>query len=210
MVGGRAKDGYGSWPLCANLLPPNPLVYSFGIGVDISFDVAMVNEFGARDVFCYDPTITKETFAEMSKGKERNLSFYQLGAGISYDVIHFYKSTNPIIQSLVSTPGLSGYNKEPYLSAAVLDVSSIAAMNKHEWVDLIKIDGEGIEFDIFLQTDLHLLPTSHILLEFHARLIDGGWEKQSQIYKRFEEAGWELAYEQPKNKEETVFIRVAE
>lgn len=210
-VGGNPSNhNYGAWGVCTNLLPPDPLVYSFGIGVDVSFDVAIVRDFGARAVFCYDPTIDKEYFAKISNGKDKNLLFSQLGAGASNDVIHFYKSKDPRIQSLVSTPGLSGYNIEPYLTAPVHEISSIAAINKHSWVDLIKLDIEGAEFDLLLQADLRLLPTSHILVEFHARMFEEGWDKQSQVYERFFAAGWELAYEQPKKKEETIFIRVTE
>jgi len=214
-VGGDPdNDNYGAWPVCTNLLPPNPLVYSFGVGVDISFDLAMVHDFNAS-VFCYDPTISNESFALLNKEHNTNISFLQIGAGPSNEVIHFYKSNNPIIQSLVSTPGLKGYGANPHLTAAVHDILSITAMNQHTWVDLVKLDVEGKEFDIFLQNtdNLHLLPslpTSQVLVEFHARLFEGGREKQVEVYRRFMEAGWELTYEDPKRLEEAIFVRVAE
>lgn len=47
IVGGRKRDGYGSWPLCINQVPKNAIVYSFGIGLDASFDAAMMKR-GAR------------------------------------------------------------------------------------------------------------------------------------------------------------------
>lgn len=40
-VGGRASDNYGAWVLCKNLLRPRSTVYSFGIGLDVSFDNAL-------------------------------------------------------------------------------------------------------------------------------------------------------------------------
>lgn len=208
VVGGnKENDNYGAWPVCTNLLPPNPLVYSFGIGGDISFDVAMVSDFHARAVFCYDPTIDEESFATLSNAKDANLSFSQIGLGASNKVIHFYKSRNPKIGSMVSTPGLKGYHTDPFLTAPVHDIATLAAINGHTWIDLIKLDVEGGEFEVFLQSDISSLPTSQILIEFHARFFDEGQARQSAVYKLFAEAGWELAYEQPKRKEETVFIR---
>lgn len=161
VVGGnKENDNYGAWPVCTNLLPPNPLVYSFGIGGDISFDVAMVSDFHARAVFCYDPTIDEESFATLSNAKDANLSFSQIGLGASNKVIHFYKSRNPKIGSMVSTPGLKGYHTDPFLTAPVHDIATLAAINGHTWIDLIKLDVEGGEFEVFLQSDISSLPTS--------------------------------------------------
>ena len=209
-VGGNPKkNNYGAWPVCTNLLPANPLVYSFGIGGDVSFDVSMVKQYNARAIFCYDPTITPAAFTNLTKGKDQHLSFEQIGLGATDSVIDFYRSKDPRIGSLVTTPGLKGYKPEPYLTAPIRQLSSITTMLNHDWVDLIKLDVEGAEFDIFSQVDLQALPTSQLLIEFHARLIKDGWEKQKQIYQRFAEAGWELAYEQPGRKEETIFVRVS-
>lgn len=47
IVGGRKRDGYGSWPLCINHVPKDAIVYSFGIGLDASFDAAMMKR-GAK------------------------------------------------------------------------------------------------------------------------------------------------------------------
>jgi hypothetical protein len=91
----------------------------------------------------------------------------------------------------------------------VLDLFSFTSINKHEWVDLIKIDVEGAEFDIFSSNlNYEKLPTSQILVEFHARFLPDGFDGQKKIYDKIMEAGWELAYEKPLRKEEVIFIRV--
>jgi FkbM family methyltransferase len=214
-VGGNTKNkNYGAWPVCTNLLPSSPLVYSFGIGPDISFDVSMVQDFGAKSVFCYDPTVDKDHFAKLvatynSSNISDQLHFSQIGIGESNGIIKFFKSENPKIGSLVSTPGLKGYQTQPHITAPVLELSSLVAMNRHEWVDLVKMDVEGAEFDIFsAMLDVNKLPTSQILIEFHARMLPNGFEQQEKIYQKFIAAGWEMAYEQPGSKEEVVFIRV--
>ena len=214
-VGGNPKNkNYGVWPVCTNLLPSSPLVYSFGIGSDITFDVSMVQDYGAESIFCYDPTVDKDHFAKLvatynSSNISDQLHFSQIGLGESNGIVKFFKSENPKIGSLVSTPGVKGYQSQPHITAPVLELSSLVAMNRHEWVDLVKLDVEGAEFDIFsAMLDVNKLPTSQILIEFHARMFPNGFEEQEKIYQKFIAAGWEMAYEQPGSKEEVVFIRV--
>ena len=129
-------------------------------------------------------------------------------------MISFYTSEDPRIGSLVTTPGLKAYKPPQQIKTPVHTLSSILISSNHTWVDLIKLDIEGVEFDVFgtgiTVDDLRALPTSQLLVEFHSRLFDAntGWDLQTHIYQKFVDAGWEIAYEQPKRKEEVVFIRV--
>lgn len=38
VIGGREPDGYGAWTLCSDRISPGGVVFSFGIGGDVSFD----------------------------------------------------------------------------------------------------------------------------------------------------------------------------
>ena len=110
-VGGRATDGYGAWFMCTEGLGPRSGVLSVGIGGDISFDLALVRRFGAS-VRCFDPTISEDDFERLlgnasATAEERaRVRFYPFGLAARNSVIPFYRSTNPIVHSLVSEPGL--------------------------------------------------------------------------------------------------------
>ena len=57
VIGGDPNNAnYGAWPICTNLVPNKAIVYSFGIGGDVTFDIGMVNDYDAT-LFCYDPTV---------------------------------------------------------------------------------------------------------------------------------------------------------
>ncbi len=53
----RIKLGHeaASWCVCPRDLSASSIVYSFGVGEDISFDVALIHQFGLR-VHAFDPT----------------------------------------------------------------------------------------------------------------------------------------------------------
>ena len=46
---------YGGWSVATTGLGPESVVYSFGVGEDISFDIALIKAFGMR-VNAFDPT----------------------------------------------------------------------------------------------------------------------------------------------------------
>ena len=205
LIGGdSSRNMYGAWPVCTKILTKNPLIYSFGIGGDVSFDIGMRKRYNAS-IFCYDPTINRERFEAISR-KTSGLYFQQFGLGSHDGVINFYKSENPKIGSMVSTPNLKGYKAEPAIAAPVLTLSSLIAINKHSWIDIVKIDIEGEEFNIFKTMDLAALRVSQVLIEFHARFYDDGWQAQRDIYQKFKVCGWTLVHESV-SKEEVVFVR---
>ena len=121
-VGGRSADGYGAWFMCTEGLGPNSGVLSVGIGGDISFDLALVRRFGAS-VRCFDPTISEADFdhllgnASATAEERARVRFYPFGLAARNSVIPFYRSTNPIVHSLVSEPGLRGYAPAAYARA---------------------------------------------------------------------------------------------
>ena len=54
MLGGE-DEGYGVWPCILELLDPNSVVCSAGVGFDIKFDLALMERTGVT-VFAFDPT----------------------------------------------------------------------------------------------------------------------------------------------------------
>src|SRR5262245_56805324 len=46
---------YGGWCVCPDPLDERSIVYSFGVGQDISWDLAMIERFGMT-VHAFDPT----------------------------------------------------------------------------------------------------------------------------------------------------------
>jgi hypothetical protein len=46
---------YGGWTICLDGISESSIVYSFGVGEDASFDLAVIERYGA-EVHAFDPT----------------------------------------------------------------------------------------------------------------------------------------------------------
>ncbi len=46
---------YGGWAIDERLIKNNSIIYSFGVGTDISFDMELITRYGCS-IFAFDPT----------------------------------------------------------------------------------------------------------------------------------------------------------
>mmetsp|Transcript_5006 Transcript_5006/g.11031 ORF Transcript_5006/g.11031 Transcript_5006/m.11031 type:complete len:127 (-) Transcript_5006:555-935(-) len=102
-------------------------------------------------VACFDPTIDQNRFAQIGGTGDSRLKFFQIGLGPVDGEINFYKPTNPTLGSMVSTPGLSGFYKQPSITAPVRRVASILRDLGDKHIDFLKVDCEGCEFSVFTE-----------------------------------------------------------
>src|SRR5258708_2318542 len=56
MLGGRPVTGYGAWTLCPERISAQSVIYSLGVGDDISFELSLIECFHLPALFAFDPT----------------------------------------------------------------------------------------------------------------------------------------------------------
>jgi FkbM family methyltransferase len=213
-----AKNPYGAWTLCSEILNRDSHVFSVGIGSDVSFDAAVIKRHGAR-VSCFDPTITREAFERIIKrnklsAAQRSLAtFYPFGLSESDDVLAFYHHNSSKIASLVSTTGLPGYLKQPWLRAPVLRVQTLQFIANVSRIDVLKMDVEGAEWMMFrrrnksLRAWLRCSPPRQIAIEFHDRMFRLGKVQREQVVKLLDQCGFTLRHQSLPSKEQNLFVR---
>jgi len=103
----RHGTEYGGWIICPTNMTKDSIVYSCGVGEDISFDLSLIKKY-AVTVYAFDPTPRSIQWV-----KSHNLppQFRLLEFGVSdYDgVAHFYPPENPdhISHSILERPSSS-------------------------------------------------------------------------------------------------------
>ena len=98
---------YGGFFVCLDILPTNPIIYSFGIGEDISFDLEMLRLTNST-VYAFDPTPKSITYLKTLELPERFIFSDTAVASIDGN-LSFYLPKNPayVSGSLVTTRNVS-------------------------------------------------------------------------------------------------------
>ncbi|MGK0390773.1 MAG: FkbM family methyltransferase [Maribacter sp.] len=122
-------------------LDKNSIVYSLGILSDIRFDEAISKKHDCP-VFMYDPSPTSITF--MKKNEKNPLyHFYPYAIWIEDMTRKFYYSTTG------SSPSTIFFDdKSQYFTAQCRTLSFILNENKHQEIDVLKMDIEGAALPI--------------------------------------------------------------
>jgi len=153
---GRLGDG-GKWVCNPHLLGEHPIVYSFGVGDDISFDTDMAGFFGAQ-VYMFDPNpVVAKALPPLQEG-------YSCGAG---HLFYFPIGLGPVSAE-------KGHEWDLVIKGKKCQAKSlldIARSFNHNRIDILKIDIEGGEFaaldEIISSGALTSLDVKMLLVEFH-------------------------------------------
>jgi hypothetical protein len=79
---------YGGFYACPELLNETSIIYSFGVGEEISFDIELIKRFSCH-VYAFDPTPKSITYIEES-GTIENFTFFPIGIHSEDENIQFF------------------------------------------------------------------------------------------------------------------------
>jgi FkbM family methyltransferase len=156
----RYGSEYGGWWIHPDSLGPTSIVYSFGVGTDVSFDLALIRAFGVR-VHAFDPTPRSIAWIER-QSLPPEFSFHPIGLA-HFDGEQAFHA--PVREDHVSYSTIGGHSRGEEVRAPVRRLDSILSMLGHDHVDLLKIDIEGAEYPAL--RDLVACRLGQILVEFH-------------------------------------------
>jgi len=177
---------FADWTFCPAMLSRNSLVYSFGVGRDISFDLGLINHFNLQ-VYAFDPSPDSIQWI-----KNQNLPdifhFYPFGLANRDGTAEFLVPDNPKFSSLSITESEPKSNKT--ISLKVNKLSTILNELKHSKIDLLKMDIEGAEYlvlDDILETPVEI---DQLLIEFHHRFGKYNIHDTKRAINKLNQAGY--------------------
>lgn len=186
---------YGGWYLCPGLLSANSVVYSVGIGRDLSFDLALVEAIGAR-VIAFDPTPDAVAWLRTQR-LPSGVSCRQVGlAGYDGRMVFHQNSEqgNPSYSSKVLGPGVA-------VECEVRKLATLMTEEGHHHLDLLKLDIEGAEYDVIDEIVNERIAVRQLLVEFHHRKLDRGRELTVRAVAKLKKAGFQLRHIAPGGQE---------
>lgn len=154
---------YGGYCVRPELITKDSIVYSLGIGEDISFDLAMIKRFGVN-VFAFDPTPKALNWVKAQKLPEE-FHFFEYGITDYDGTAKFYppKNSGGVSYSIFEKP----IDPRRVIIAKVHRLNFFLNMLGHEKIDVLKMDVEGAEYGIIQDLLASNIRIQQIVLEFH-------------------------------------------
>lgn len=179
-------------------MPCKPLVYSFGIGWDVSFDLALIHEFNA-EVFAFDFTPSVLEWAEKNVSDPK---FHIIPCGLSDKdgTEKFYSSGG------YGTIAPSENERRNFIEVPVKRLITIMKELGHKHIDILKMDIEGAEFSVIPDILDSGASFGQLCVEVHNRFYDDGDEKLKALISQLNNAGFYIISVSP-TYEELTFIR---
>jgi FkbM family methyltransferase len=192
-----------SWCVCPQDLSASSVVYSFGVGEDISFDLALIERFGLQ-VQAFDPTPRSLVWLQ-NQTVPAEFVFHAYGVAGFDGNCAFVPPENP---AHVSHSIVARASSRPAIEVAVHRLGTIMKMLGHEQIDLLKMDIEGAEYGVLADMLACGIAMKQLLVEFHHRWPQLGIEKTKEAIRGLNAAGYRIFSVSPSG-EEYGFLRLS-
>lgn len=197
-------DNYGGFYIAPSYINKNSIIYSFGIGTNISFDRQIIDNHGAI-VYGFDPTPKSIEWVK-KQGLDASFKFFECGLSDKTCKAKFYLPKNSDFVS-GSMECQSNVDTANYVEVQMKKLSDIMQELGHTHIDVLKMDIEGSEYNVIENIISEKIVVKQILIEFHDRLFVERREKSKRAVAQLKSYGFEIFGIAP-SLEEVSFIRV--
>lgn len=163
-----------NWTIRTANLDSASVVYSAGVGRDISFEHALADQFGMK-IILLDPSPTGLETMQNTKNQREEFEFLPVALAGHDGDLFLSPPGNPEEGSWVSENNqpTSDITESEMIKVKCESVSSLMSKYKHSHIDLLKIDIEGAEYavlDSILNSGVRII---QIAVEFHNGVLPG-------------------------------------
>ena len=160
----KLYGGDHGWVVDYSKLNSESIVYSVGVGSNIDFDLALIDEIGL-DVHAFDPTPRSIEWVKKQSLPEK-FKFLPLGLGSSDGEMEFFPPSRESSTHFSPVDRYSDKNVQT-VKAPVRTLKSICKELNHTVIDLLKMDIEGAEYEVIDTLQQQDIAVNQILIEFH-------------------------------------------
>jgi len=162
-----APDSICQWTICPTGLGPRSIIYSAGVGSDITFEHALVEKFGC-EVILIDPSPTGLKTMDLPQNRIPQFHFFPVALAARNGKLNLSPPLDAEGDSWFGQPNARGG-----IEVTCADLASLMKQNHHSHIDLLKLDIEGCEYEVIEDIVKRRLPISQIAVEFHHGILPG-------------------------------------
>lgn len=199
----RLGTEYGGWIIAKGKIREDSVVYAFGVGEDISFDLGLIEKYGIT-IHGFDPTPKSIRWVRGQNLPEKFI-FHEYGIADIDGVLTFHPPANPEHASYSLVEKTS--DKNDPVQAPVKRLKTIMDELGHQKVDVLKMDIEGAEYQVIKDMDLAGIRPTQVLVEFHHRFPGVGLRKTKDAVNRLCEIGYGLFSVSPNGEEYSFMLK---
>ena len=179
---------YGGFYVCPDYLDSESVIYSFGIGEDISFDKQMIDTYNCI-VHGFDPTPKSIQWINLQTTPDKFI-FHDYGIDIVNGEKTFFLPEN---ESFVSgSIHQTNQLKTKGIKVQMKNLETICNELGHSKIAVLKIDIEGSEYDIIPYLLNMKIPIEQLLIEFHHRFFEDGFSKTKNVLEMLKNNGYKI------------------
>lgn len=196
---------YGGWALIAGSLTPASIVFSVGVGEDVSFDLSVLEQHNCT-VFGFDPT-PKAIAHVRSKVTHRGYHFHPVALAAHDGTIEFELAGSEG-DGVSASAIVSSLSSRPHVSVPCATLKSLFDRVDVATCDVLKLDIEGLEYQVLGQAleAGWLQNVSQLLVEFHHWLPGLSVQQTRDVVQKLRTHGYVIAWVSRTN-HEYLFVR---
>lgn len=166
----RIGSHYGGWSICPALIDRESIIYSFGVGEDLSFDLGLIEKYDLQ-VYAFDPTPKSISWVK-AQTLPPNIHFFDYGIASFDGTALFYPPENAehVSHSMLRR----AHNTGNAIEVRVRRLSSIMQELGHSHLSILKMDIEGAEYGVIEDMVDSVIRPYQVLVEFHHRFESVG------------------------------------
>jgi FkbM family methyltransferase len=199
----RLGGNGAAWTVAPEYLCKESIVWSVGVGEDISFDEKLHDHFGMR-IDAFDPTPRSLAWLR-ARGVPDWFHLHPIGLAGKDGIASFRPPANPMHVSFAMLTGATNHTSTGDITADVRCLASLALQLGHRAIDLLKMDIEGAEYDVIATLPTQQIIPRQLLVEFHHRHAGHGISRTISATRLLMSMGYKLFHVSP-NGEEYAFL----
>jgi FkbM family methyltransferase len=180
---------YGGFFVAPQFINGKSIVYSFGVGEDISFDLELIKVHNCS-VYAFDPTPKSVQWVQsQSYNLPTSFVFYEYGIAAKSSKVPFFlpKNSDHVSGSFVVQNNVDNHKKIDVEMKSLTDISNLLG---HKNIDILKMDIEGAEYLVLESIFENNIKINQILVEFHDRFFPDGRDRTKQAIKLLYQKGY--------------------